>query len=164
MILSEFIDIAVHPQAVWTHLADPQALAKWHAKLVAVRRDHRGPLFAGERFGATYVMSPRRPKPADCETEVLQIDPGVQLGFRHHMLVRGSQRYVDETYQLVPNDDKTATRVHLSVNLAGAGLPLWVRPLVWCIARTGRTQGEQILEPLKRACESGGGANQSGPP
>jgi uncharacterized protein YndB with AHSA1/START domain len=153
MQVYESSEVAAPPQTVWEHVTDPQRMADWHEKLVEVRRTARGPLYAGERFGTTYVMSKKRTRQQVAETEVLRCEPWTTLVLRHHLQGDGRTGYVDETFQLLPQDGGRTTRVEHAVDFAGAGLPLWMRAIMWCVTRTGRPQGEGILEPLKRACE-----------
>jgi uncharacterized protein YndB with AHSA1/START domain len=148
------IEIAAPREAVWPYIADPQRMSDWHAKLDAVRRADIGEVYAGERYGATYAMNPKKSRRDDCETEVLGVEPWTTVALRHRMGVKGLSHYVDETYQLWPINEGQGTRVEQTVDFAGAGLPLWARSLMWCITRTGKPAGPGILEPLKRACES----------
>lgn len=141
------------PQQVWAHVADPQAMADWHVKLMEVRRINRGPLYVGERFGTTYIMSRKKQNQQQSEAEVLRCEPWSTLVLRHHMLEPGRTGSVDETYQLSPRDEGRETFVEHTVDFAEAGMPLWVRTLMWCITRTGTPSGEEVLDPLKRACE-----------
>jgi uncharacterized protein YndB with AHSA1/START domain len=152
MKVHESIDISAPPEQVWAQIADPQAMADWHAKLIEVRRISRGPLFVGERFGTTYKMN-RGSNRNDAEAEVMHCEPPTSLVLRHHFVHDGVARYVDETYELQSQTDGRETRVEQTVDLAHAGFPLWLRSLMWCITRFGESRGEGILEPLKRACE-----------
>jgi uncharacterized protein YndB with AHSA1/START domain len=161
MKVHESLEIAASPEWVWEHIADPQAMADWHAKLVEVRRNSSGPLYVGERFGATYIMSRKKQNRRDSEAEVLRCEPWTALVLRHHMIEKGATGYVDETYLLSPRDEGRATRVEQTVDFANAGLPLWARALMWCITRTGEPSGEGTLDPLKRACEGVGGPSPS---
>jgi uncharacterized protein YndB with AHSA1/START domain len=154
MKIHESIDIGAPPQAVWAQLVDPQLLADWHVKLVEVRRTVRGPVHVGERFGTSYVMNAGRRDAQQAEAEVTRCDPWTTLELRHHFHVDGRARYVDEVFALQPRCEGRETRVTQSVDLAGAGIPLWLRALMWCIMRTGEPKGEGILEPLKRVCEA----------
>jgi hypothetical protein len=129
-------------------------MAGWHAKLVAVRRSGSGPVYAGERFAATYVMSKKKQNRQESDTEVLRAEPWTTLAFRHHFRFKGRDRHVDETFQLWPIDQGAGTRVEHTVDFGGSGLPLWARALMWCITRTGEPQGDGILDPLKRVCEA----------
>jgi uncharacterized protein YndB with AHSA1/START domain len=158
MKVHESIEIAAPPEKVWAQIADPQAMADWHAKLVEVRRTSRGPLFVGERFGTTYIKSRKKQNRGDAEAEVLRCEPRTVLVLRHHFTDKGRSGYVDETYVLSPRDEGRGTLVEQTVDFANAGLPLWARALMWCITRTGERSGEGILEPLKRACEGAAGA------
>jgi uncharacterized protein YndB with AHSA1/START domain len=153
MQVHESIDIAAPPAAVWAHLVDPQLMAAWHAKLVEVRRELRGPVHVGERFGTTYMMSRKKESRGESEAEVLRCEPWSTLALRHHFTHKGAAHCVDETYQLHPSEGGQATHVEQTVDFAGSGLPLWARALMWCITRTGQRQGDGILDPLKRVCE-----------
>ena len=155
MKVHETIDIAAKPEHVWGFIVDPQRMADWHAKLEEVRRDGTGPVFVGERFGATYIMSKKKQNRGHSETEVVRCDPWSALVLRHRMPEQGPNRYVEETFQLSPRADGAETHVEQTVNFSRAGMPLWVRALMWFITRFGESQGEGILEPLKRACETG---------
>ena len=149
----EAIDISAPPLAVWAQIADPQRMADWHAKLLEVRRKSTGPVYPGERFETTYAMSRTRSKHSHAEAEVLRCEPGTTLVLRHHFAEKGERRHVDESYVLQPRAEGRQTRVEQSVDFGGAGMPLWVRALMWCITRTGEPRGEGILAPLKRVCE-----------
>jgi uncharacterized protein YndB with AHSA1/START domain len=153
MKVHESIDIAAPPQAVWAQIVNPQLMADWHTKLIEVRRTGSGPLCVGERFGTTYIKSRKKQNRADAEAEVLRCEPWSTLLLRHHFEEKGRTGHVDETFQLRPRTEGRETRVEQTVDFSGAGLPLWVRALMWCITRTGEPRGEGILEPLKRACE-----------
>lgn len=151
----ESTDVAARPEEVWPLLADPQRMADWHAKLIEVRRSSVGSAYAGERFDATYVMSKKKGRRQQCTTEVLRLEPWTTLVLRHHFRDKERDRYVDETYQLHARDDGAATRVEHTVDFDGAGMPLWVRGLMWCITRFGEPSGDGVLTPLKNACETG---------
>lgn len=159
----ESVEIAARPEEVWVWLANPERLAAWHAKLVEVRRTGSGPAYAGEKFDATYVMNDASDKRQTCTTEVLRCEPWTTLILRHHFQVGDRPGYVDETYQLHPRGDGSLTWVEQAVDFGHAGMPRWVRALMWCITRFGQPTGEGILTPLKRACETGNpAANQFG--
>jgi hypothetical protein len=149
MKVHESIDVDVPPRDVWPHIADPQRMADWHAKLVTVDRRFLGPARVGERFGTLYTMSGRELK---ATAEVFRFEPWTTFALRHHFRHKGRDRYVDETFQLWPQ--AAGTRVEQTVDFAGAGIPWWARSLMWFIARTGKPMGEGILAPLKRACEA----------
>jgi uncharacterized protein YndB with AHSA1/START domain len=153
MKVHESIEIAARPADVWAQLADPQLMADWHAKLEEVRRTAIGPVFVGERFGTTYVMSKKKQNRQDAEAEVLRCEPWTTLVLRHHFRDKGRDRYVDETFQLWPIDEGAGTRVEQTVDFSGSGLPLWAKALMWCITRTGEKTGDGILDPLRRTCE-----------
>jgi uncharacterized protein YndB with AHSA1/START domain len=155
MKVHESIDIAAQPEQVWPFLADPQRMADWHAKLEEVRRNSAGPVYLGERFGTTYIMSKKKGNQQDSEAEVLQCDPWTTLALRHRVPEQGRDRYVDETFQLSPRAGGAETLVEHTVDFGSAGMPLWVRALMWFITRFGEPRGEGILEPLKRTCEMG---------
>jgi uncharacterized protein YndB with AHSA1/START domain len=154
MKVHESIDIAARPEQVWAQLVDPQRMADWHAKLEDVHRHSSGPLYAGERFGATYIMSKKKRKQQNCETEALRCEPWTTLVLRHRAAEMKPGHHVDETFQLSPRADGAETRVEHAVDFSRAGMPRWVRALMWFITRFGKPQGEGILDPLKRACEA----------
>jgi uncharacterized protein YndB with AHSA1/START domain len=149
----ETIDIAAPPAAVWEQLVDPQRMADWHAKLVEVRRTGTGPVRVGERFSTTYIASKKKQNRKEAEAEVLRCEPWTTLSLRHHFQERGRTGHVDETFELQPRAEGRETHILQMVDFGGAGMPLWVRALIWCITRTGERSGEGILEPLKRVCE-----------
>ncbi len=155
MKIYESIDVAARPEDVWPFLADPQRMADWHAKLTEVRRSGVGPVHVGERFGTTYVMREKSGRPQEATTEVLCCQPWTTLVLRHHLPVGERAGYVDETYQLLPRGEGAGTRVEQTVDFAGAGMPVWIRAMMWCITRFGEPRGDGILAPLKRACETG---------
>ena len=153
MKVHESIEIDAPPQAVWEQIVDPQLLADWHVKLLEVRRSGKGPVYVGERFGTTYIESRKKHNAKEAEAEVLRCEPWTTLQFRHHFQHKGRSGHVEETFQLSPRNRGQSTLVEHSVDFAGAGLPLWVRALMWCITRTGEPSGEGVLDPLKRTCE-----------
>ncbi len=154
MKVRESIDIVANAQDVWAHLIDPQRLADWHVKLIEVRRTSRGPAYLGERFGTTYIKSRKKQNHQDSVAEVLRCEPSCLLALRHFIDEPGQTGHVDEMFELEPLSGKGGTRVNHSVDFARAGMPLWVRALMWCITRTGTPSGEGVLAPLKRACET----------
>ena len=115
------------------------------------------PVYVGERFGTTYIMSKKKENRQDSEAEVLRCEPWTTLALRHRVAEQGRDRYVEETFQLSPRVDGAQTHVKHTVDFGRAGMPLWMRALMWFITRFGEPQGEGILEPLKRACEVGRG-------
>ena len=155
MKVHETIDIAARPEQVWPFLVDPQRMADWHAKLEEVRRSGAGPVYVGERFGTTYIMSKKKQNRQDSEAEVLRCEPWTTLVLRHRILEQGPNRYVEETFQLSPRAEGAETHVEHTVDFGRAGMPLWVRALMWFITRFGEPRGEGILEPLKSTCEVG---------
>jgi hypothetical protein len=154
MKVHESIDILANAQDVWAHLIDPQRLADWHVKLIEVRRTSRGPAYFGERFGTTYIQSRKKQNRKDSIAEVLRCEPSRLLTLRHYIDEQRRTGHVDETFALEPLGENAGTRVNHAVDFAQAGMPLWVRALMWCITRTGTPSGEGVLAPLKRACES----------
>lgn len=90
MKVHESIKIAAPPQTVWAHVANPQAMADWHVKLVEVRRTGTGPVYAGERFGTTYIMSRKKQNRQQVDAEVLRCEPWSTLVLRHHRAARGT--------------------------------------------------------------------------
>jgi uncharacterized protein YndB with AHSA1/START domain len=146
--LHEHIDIDALPEEVWPFLADPERMAAWHEKLLSVKRSATGTVRLGDRFEAAYTMSGRQ-RTTNCE--VIRCQPPVALTLRHRMVEAGPERYVDESYDLVPRGN--ATRVQQVVDFSHAGLPLWARGLMWFISRFGAPAEESLLVPLKRAAE-----------
>jgi hypothetical protein len=138
---------------VWEQIVDPQLLADWHVKLIEIHRTGTGPVHVGERFGATYIESRKKQNRKQSEAEVLRCEPWTTLAFRHHFRHEKGDGRVDETFQLSPRKQGQATLVEHTVDFAGAGMPLWVRALMWCITRTGERKGDGVLDPLKRTCE-----------
>jgi uncharacterized protein YndB with AHSA1/START domain len=155
MKVHESVDIAAAPELVWRFIVDPQRMADWHVKLEEVRRDGTGPVYVGERFGATYCMSKNEQKRGDSETEVVRCDPWSAIVLRHRLPEHGAEKYVEETFQLSPRTGGAETHVEHSVNFGQAGIPWWARALMWFITCFGEAQGEGVLDPLKRACEAG---------
>ncbi len=151
MAFIESVQIAARLEEVWPLIADPQRMAAWSEKLVSVSRRDVGPVRLGEQFETVYQMSGKR---REATTEVVRCQPPLALTLRHRMVGEPSERFVDESYDLFA--DGNATRVEQGVDFSHAGLPLWARAIMWFISTFGRPSGEGTLEPLKRACETGG--------
>jgi uncharacterized protein YndB with AHSA1/START domain len=149
MKLREVIEIEAPPEDVWPLIADPQRMAAWHEKLLSVKRSAGGPVRLGDRFDATYTMSGRQ-RPTS--VEVIRCQPPVALTLRHRLVEAGPERFVDESYDLIPRGN--ATRLEQTVDFGHAGLPLWARALMWFISRFGAPVEESLLMPLKRTVES----------
>jgi uncharacterized protein YndB with AHSA1/START domain len=152
MKLREVVDIDAPAEDVWPFIANPERMAAWHEKLLSVTRSALGTVRLGDRFDATYTMSGRqRPTSA----EVVRCQPPIALTLRHRLSKLGPERFVDESYDLLPQGN--ATRLEQVVDFARAGLPLWARGLMWFISRFGTRTGESLLAPLKRAVEGTSG-------
>jgi uncharacterized protein YndB with AHSA1/START domain len=143
------IEVAAQPEAVWPLLADPQQMANWHAKLVAVRRSASGTVRLGDRFGTTYTLSGSE---NDAEAEVIRCQPPAALTYRHHVNLKQCTGYVDESFDLQYNGK--VTRVKQTLDFSKSGLPLWARGLMWFVSRFGKPVGPSLFEPLKRAAEA----------
>ena len=150
MKVRETIDIEARCEDVWPLVADPARMAEWHVRLVKVERSANGPVRFGDRFGSHFQLSG---KVTAVRSEVIRCQPPVALTLRHSFEVEGRERYGEDSYDLEPHG--AGTQVVQTADFRGAGLPWWARTLMWVITRTGRTVGEGILEPLKRACEAG---------
>jgi uncharacterized protein YndB with AHSA1/START domain len=142
------IDIAAPPEFIWPLLADPQAMAQWHEKLVSVRRPAEGTVQFGDRFETTYTMSGRQ---TDATAEVVRCRPPTGLTYRHHVQVKGRAIHVDESFDLQPQGEGTG--LDQTLDWSGAGLPLWARALMWFISRFGKPTGKDLFEPLKVIAE-----------
>jgi uncharacterized protein YndB with AHSA1/START domain len=143
------IDIAAPPETVWPLLADPQQMADWHEKLVAVRRSATGPVRLGDRFGTRYTLSGRE---NDAEAEVIRCQPPAAITYRHHFSLKQCTGYVDESFDL--EYDGEVTRVKQTLDFSKSGLPLWARGLMWFVSRFGKPVGPSLFEPLKQTAEA----------
>ena len=155
MKVHESIDIAAKPEHVWPFLVDPQRMADWHAKLEEVRRNGTGPVYVGERFGTTYIMSKKKQNRQDSEAEVLRCEPWTTLVLRHRMQKKGPNRVCGGDVSTVAAGRwrRDARGAHGRFRpggdaVVGAGADVVHHPI-------GEPQGEGILEPLKRTCEAG---------
>ena len=148
MKLRDVIDIDAPPEEIWPFLADPPRMVAWHEKLLSVKRSAEGLVRLGDRFDATYTMSGRQ---RQTSVEVIRCQPPVALTLRHRLVEAGPERFVDESYDLIPQGN--ATRLEQIVDFGHAGLPLWARALMWFISRFGAPAEESLLMPLKRTVE-----------
>lgn len=156
------------PEAIWPFLADPQALTRWHPKLVAVERSAQGTVTAGESFLAGFEqrpfvrrllldpdeseLTPAGPprRPAEHKATVVtvkRVEPPLLVEYEHALQHNGLTRIATESYRLEPVENRT--RITQVIDLSRAQLPWWAASLVWLIARGGRpVSGRSDLEPL----------------
>jgi len=148
--MQDRILIAARADQVWTYVADPELMAGWNPKIVGVDREARGPVTVGERYWMTYRMSGKSEK---LRITVTKFAAPTRLQLRHERDPARPDHYVLEEYLLDEQGDGK-TRVTQRINLRRAGLPLWVRPLLWFVHTFGRPTGKRYLEELRDLVES----------
>ena len=148
MKLRSAVNIAVEASTVWPLVADPEWHAAWNAKVRDVLRTTRGVVALGERFEMIYALT--RDEELS-EVEVVELQPGERVAYRHRVDDGRRERVVIERYELKPRrDGVTLTQ---TIDMSGAGIPWWLRPLIWLIHRFGETRGVDPLEELKKLAE-----------
>ncbi len=137
-------------EAVWEVLRNPKNMPRWNKKCLRVQED-RTSLIIGTQFSATFRLS----GPAnECTGEVIEFDPGRCLRIRYFGMNRGMPGDVVETFRLDTSNGKT--RVRHDVDMTHAGLPWWIKPIIWLINQIGRKTGPGPVDGLKRLVEAGG--------
>ena len=97
-------------------------MADWHVKLVEVRRSGTGPVYVGERFGTTYIMSRKKQNRQEAEAEVLRCEPWTTLVFRHHIRTQGARPITSrKPFNCRRATQGQATLVEHTVDFAGGG-------------------------------------------
>lgn len=143
------ITIAATIDRVWPYVADPELMASWNPKLVGIDRERVGVALLGERFQFTYRMSG---KSLPMQVTVVELQAPVHLLLQHVQDPARPDRFVLEEYHLAERDGKTTLRQR--IHYAKAGLPLWLRPLIWLINTFGRPTGKRYLEELRDLVEA----------
>ena len=143
------ITIAASIDQVWRYVADPELMALWNPNLVGIDRERVGLALLGERFQFTYRMSG---KSLPMQVTVVELQAPVHLLLQHVQDPARPDRFVQEEYHLDERDGKTTLRQR--IHYGKAGLPFWLRPLVWFINTFGRPTGKRYLEELRDLIEA----------
>ncbi|MBX3413451.1 MAG: SRPBCC family protein [Pirellulales bacterium] len=156
--MKDRIQIAARPDQVWPYVADPELMAGWNPKIVGVDREARGLLTIGERFWITYRMTRQSER---FRVTVVELAVPSRLVLRHEGDPARPDRFVLEEYRLDEVQGGT-TRVKQQLHLRNAGLPLWLRPLLWLLHTFGRPTDKRYLEELRDLVESEINGRKSG--
>jgi uncharacterized protein YndB with AHSA1/START domain len=147
--LSESTVITAPREIVWGFVTDPHHWLAWNARVKQVRRDRRGPVADGERFGAVFQLDGSS---GDSQVEVSRCEPPGRLVLRQHYEWKRRPREIGIAISLTTVAD--GCRVVLETDLSRTGTPWLVRLLVWWVGRFGRPVGPSPLEELKRLAEA----------
>ena len=152
MTEKEEITIAAPPADVWLAVSDPVWMKEWHPKYASVTA------VGGDitpRQGAKYRVVVKTGdgggrKELQYDTRIEEFEPPRRVTLSHTERTGSRLR---ETFELAPADDGRATLVRHAVDLSEAGIPLWLRAVMWVIATFGYTVGDGPLDALKRFAE-----------
>lgn len=149
MRLRERVTIRASCEEVWRWIADPDQIARWNPKLVAIDRGGGGPLRLGERFDAVYRMK-GRDRETSCEVVEVR-EPDLLIIRNRPMPDRPAGAYVDECYRLRPA--RQGTRLVQEIDFTHSGVPWFFQLLMWLIHSTGEAVGKRYLVTLKELVE-----------
>lgn len=144
MPLKESIEIQAGRETVWALIADPASWPGWNEKIQTVQRSHRGDVFPGERFQASFRIGS---KVTPSEVEVITAEPCARLVIRQHYSFNNRMRSVDIAFDL--ESARSGTRITQRVDMRHTVIPWPIRFLISCIHRFGRPNGNSPLEELR---------------
>ncbi|MCA9231052.1 MAG: SRPBCC family protein [Planctomycetales bacterium] len=147
--MKETISVSANLDQVWPFVSDPVGQATWNEKIIDVRRKSHEPLQLGEQFGITYRMSGRE---RDANVEVIVCNPPHEVQFRHQYRWKSQNRYAIEKYSM--QQQGNLVQVVQEIDLRDAGIPWFLRPLVWFLNRYGKPVGQTTMESLKEVIEA----------
>ncbi len=131
MIFRDRIDIELPPEPIWEMLRYAEYMELWNPKCLHSPGLGR-PLELGDRFEATFKLT----RESKSEVEVVEFEPMQRIVFRHQSEeIKG---YAVESYALEAIRDGQTTRVKQQLDMRKLAFPIWVKPLIWLIALTGR--------------------------
>ncbi len=136
-------------EAIWKVLCNPQNMPRWNSKCLTLKSGQTN-LMVGNQFRATFRLT----GPAnECTCEVMEFEPARSFRLRYFDMGRGIRGEVFESFRL--KSDGNRTRVWHEVDLTHAGLPWWIKPVIWLINSIGRKSGPGPVDGLKRLVEAG---------
>jgi uncharacterized protein YndB with AHSA1/START domain len=153
MRLHEEVVTRATPERVWELIADPENHGRWNPHVVGTERISCGEPAFGARYRVTYELSGRR---SEFDAVVVEFSPPKRWAARLEERTQGDGRnfgrYMTETYTVVPHGN----RVHVAhdVEIVLAGVPLWLRALVWFIQKLGRPTEPTIMQRFGELAES----------
>ncbi|KNX39587.1 SRPBCC family protein [Luteipulveratus halotolerans] len=83
MRVSDSIEIAAEPAAIYREIADPSNMRRWSPENLGTRDDARGPLSVGDEFVGRNRRGPAR---WSTSCTVTAADPGERFAFRVHKI------------------------------------------------------------------------------
>lgn len=148
--LHSTIDIDADADAVWPYVANPVLQSAWNEKIVAVDRPSDVIVTLGESFAMMYRMNGTD---RESQVEVTVCDAPHAVTYRHTMTDGGKVRFAEEQYELTPLSRHRGVRLRQTIDMAGMGIPWFVRALFWFITKFGTPRGPEPLEELKKLIE-----------
>jgi hypothetical protein len=138
-------------------------MKEWHPKYASVTPEAGGNPTPrqGVNYRIVVKMGGGGGKEHQYDTRIEEFDPPRRITLSH--TDRDGGRLL-ETFELSPADDGRATLVRHTVDLSRAGIPLWLRAIMWFIATFGYSVGDGPLDALKRFVEQPGGVATGGGP
>lgn len=136
-------------ESVWRILSDLELMELWNPKCRSCRPKSPGEVCAGKEAEATFQMRGRESRVQILVGECL---PQERLSLKHYgggLALRTG--HVVETFQL--KDTGEVTEVVHTVDFTQAGLPAWVRILIWMGNVLGIKSGAGPLDGLRRLAE-----------
>ena len=152
MHLHEDVVTRATPERVWELIADPANHGRWNPHVVGTEQISGGAPAFGSRYRVTYELSGRR---AEFDAVVVEFSPLTRWAARLEERSKGDGRnfgrYMTETYTVTPRGG--LLHVAHDVEIALAGVPLWLRALVWMIQKLGRPTTPTIMQRFGELAE-----------
>lgn len=146
MKLRSKIKIQATPETIWALVTEPEFIQQWNSKLIAYEAESDEPK---GRYRFTFRMSQ---KETPCAAMILASTYPEELTWEFSSATeKGTHWEIQDHYKLSAKGD--GTQLSRIVDLSGAPIPTWVKPIIWFIMTFGQPVDTPHLEQLRRLAE-----------
>jgi uncharacterized protein YndB with AHSA1/START domain len=152
VLIREDIVTRASPERIWELLSDPSLHGLWNPHVVSTEAWGSGTRGTGFRYRVTYELSGKQ---SEFDAEITEFSPPLRFAARLEERVKADgknwQRFVEETYRVTRRGQGAHVRHEVRIHHSGINV-LW-RILIWLILRTGKPQGQTIMERFRQLAE-----------
>ena len=152
MLIREDVVTRATPERAWELISDPSLHGLWNTHVVSTQALSSSGPGPGFRYRVTFELSGRQ---SEFDAEITEFSPPLRFAARLEERVKGDgrnwQRFIEETYYLTRR--REGTHVRHQVRIHHSGINVFLRILIWLILRTGKPQGQTIMERFRLLAE-----------